>query len=299
MTLVEVLVAASLSILIFGAITTVLIGYQTDAQRSTLQYVAQDEARTAIDRIVRQLRNVASARTNPTLIERAGPHDLIFQTVDAPNGSNTVGLARVRYGLPADPAPGSESTQVLTAQTETWNTASTPANPWTGQTACPYTPGSLPAGASLSTRVLAQHITNRIAGASRTAFTYSPGATDLAAITAIGIDLFVDASTTQPPAETELRSGAFLRNQNQQPVASFTATATGGGHVLLNAGGSSDPDNQTFTISWYNVTGGANTLIGTTGLLDWKPGAGTYSVKLQITDPGGLIGTQTQTVVVS
>ena len=184
-------------------------------------------------------------------------------------------------------------------QTETWNTASAPANPWIGQTACPYTPGSLPAGASLSSRVLVDHITNRFAGVDRTAFTYYPGISDLGTITAIGIDLFVDASTTQPPAATELRSGVFLRNQNQQPIASFTATATGGGHVLLNAGGSSDPDGQTFTIAWFNVTGGANTAIGSTGLLDWKPGPGTYSVKLQITDPGGLVATQTQTVVVS
>jgi PKD repeat protein len=156
----------------------------------------------------------------------------------------------------------------------------------------------VPAGASISTRRLASNVTNRIAGADRSAFTYYPSAASLTTITSVGINIFVDASTQQPPDETQLRSSAFLRNQNQAPIASFSATPTGDGHVLLNGGSSSDGDGTPLSFVWSNVTGGGNVTIGTAAVLDWHPGAGTYSVKLTVTDPGGLAGTQTQAVTV-
>ncbi len=301
--LVEVLIGMTLGVVVLVAITTVLINYQQDAARSNRQLDAQQQARVAVDRIVRELRNVASSRTNPTLVETASPYDLTFQTVGTASGSNTAGIKRVRYCIPADPTPGSSANQVLTVQTETWNTSTVPANPWlpTGgiYPACPFTPGSLPSGAAVSNDRIASKVMNRRAGADRPAFTYTYGvAGNLATITNVGIQLFVDVDPALPPAETSLRSAAFLRNQNQPPVASFTATATGGGHLLLNGGGSSDADGSSLTYAWTNVTGGANTGFASTGLYDWRPGAGTYSVKLTVTDPGGLSATQTQTVVV-
>lgn len=310
-TLVELLVAAALSLVVFGAICTVLIGYQKDAVRTRLQNDAQDRARVAIDRIVRDLRNVAGSRTSPTLIEMASSYDLVFQTIGSPSGSNTAGITRVRYCLPADAAPGSASNRVIQMQTETWNTSAIPANPWSAGAACPFTPGSLPSGAAISTRRLAESITNRIAGASRAAFTFYPSAASLSTITAVGIDVYVDVSATQTPSETRLRSSAFIRNQNQVPIASFTATATGGGHVLLNAGSSSDPDGQTITFAWFRVSGGADCSIiplpagctalppPSSGFRDWATTPGTYTIQLVVTDPGGLKATQTQTVVVT
>ena len=111
----------------------------------------------------------------------------------------------------------------------------------------------MPPGATVSTAKLAEDVTNRYAGADRAAFGYDSDS--LSEITTIGVTLFVDVSPTMPPAETELSSAAFLRNQNQVPVAAFTDTATGAGHLLLNAGGSSDPDNQQITFKWLLVTG--------------------------------------------
>ena len=66
------------------------------------------------------------------------------------------------------------------------------------------------------------------------------------------------------------------------------------------AGGSSDPDNQPLTFKWLQVTGGGEVTIGSTGLLDWVPsaGPGQYTIKLQVTDSGGLIGTEVRTVTV-
>jgi type II secretory pathway pseudopilin PulG len=302
-TLVELLVGISMGIVVMIAITTVLINYQQDASRSQRQADAQDRARVAIDRVVRELRNVASSRTNPTLIESASPYDLTFQTVGTASASNPQGITRVRYCLPADPAPGSASTEVLTAQTETWTTSTVPPNPWapTGGVypACPSSP-SAPAGATISTAQVAAKVMNRYAGLARPAFTYVYGtAGNVGSITSVGVELFVDADPNQAPAETSLRSSAFLRNQNQVPVASFTWTPTGGGHVLLNAGGSSDADGSSLTFSWTNVTAGANNQFASTGFYDWAPGAGTYSVQLTVSDPGGLSSSQTQTVTVN
>jgi len=303
-TLIELMIAMTLSLVVFGLIGTSLVAYQKNSGRTTRQNDSQDQARTAVDRMVRELRNVASSRATPTLIESAGSYDLVFQTIGRapPAGSaNSTNTQRVRYCLPPDPAPGNPAKEVLMVQTETWTTAATPANPWAPSAgvspACPHTPGSLPAGASVSTARLAENVTNRYAGENRAAFSYDSAT--LAQITTVGIDLFVDADVEQSPEEIQLRSAAFLRNQNQPPVASFTASATGAGHVLLNAGASSDPDNQAITFKWYRVVGATRTQIGTTGLLDWAPGAGTYSVELDVTDSGGLLSTQTKSVVVS
>ena len=45
---------------------------------------------------------------------------------------------------------------------------------------------------------------------------------------------------------------------------------------------------------------GVDVAIGSTGLLDWVPsaGPGQYTIKLQVTDSGGLIGTEVRTVTV-
>ncbi len=298
-TLIELLVGVTMALIVFGIVGTTLVAYQRDAPRSVRQNDSQDQARVLSARIIRELRNVASSRTAPSLVEAAGPYDLVFQTVGSPSGQNTAGLVRRRYCVPSDSAPGTETNAAMTVQQQTWTTATAPANPWPiaggASTACPFAPASVPAGSSISTSRAAGGVRNRFAGANRPVFSYD--STALATITTVGIDLFVDTNATQPPAETELRSSAFVRNQNQIPVASFTATPTGGGHVLLNGGGSSDPDNQQLTFKWFRV--GTAAAIGTSGLLDWAPGAGTYTVRLEVTDPGGLTASETKTVSVS
>lgn len=302
-TMIELLVGASLAIALFVLVGTALTQYQANAQKTTRKNVSQDSARTAIDRIVREIRDGASTRTGPTLIEGAGPYDLTFQTVDGtiPAGfsANRNAITRVRYCLPADPAPGSKATEILVSQKQTWTTATPPANPWaaSGGTfpACPFTPGSLPAGSAITTTTLVQDVTNRYAGTDRPAFTYD--STTLSAITAVGIELFVDINTVAQPSESTLKGSAFLRNQNQAPVASFTSSPTGAGNVLLNGGASSDPDNQSMTYAWFRTDTGEQ--IGTGGLLDWAPGAGTYTVRLEVTDSGGQIGSIQQQVTVS
>jgi prepilin-type N-terminal cleavage/methylation domain-containing protein len=299
-TMVELLVATAMSLVVLALVGTSLVAYQNDTQTSTRRNDSQDIARTAVDRLVSELRNVASSRTAPNLVEVAAPYDLVFQTITssppASGSLNSAGIARVRYCLPPNPSAGNTGQQVLIKQTETWTSATAPTNPWplTGgaSTACPSAPSSLPGGTSITTTRLVEHVTNRIGGADRAAFSVDDA--DLTRISTVGVNLFVDADPKLPPVETSLRSSAFLRNQNQAPLPSCVATPTGGRHVLLNGGGSSDADNQQLSYEWFRVDGATTTKIGSVGLVDWTaPTSGvSYTFRLRVTDTGGLSATQ-------
>lgn len=298
-TLVELLVGATVALIVFTLVGGSLVAFQRGSSRSTRENQSQDQARVTIDRIVRQLRNVAGSRTAPTLIEAAGEFEVVLQTVDpaAPGSSsaNSAGLSRVRYCIPPDPAPADVGNAAVFAQTQTWTTAATPPNPWPAPTACPSTPASVPSGSAISTVRVANDVVNRYAGTERPAFSYDSATPS--EITKVGIELLVDVSPAEQPGPTELRSAAFLRNQNQMPVAVCTATATGSGRVLLNGGGSSDPDNQRLSFTWYQD--GSGTSIGTAGLLDYQSSPGSRSFQLVVTDAGGLSATQNCDVVVT
>src|SRR5205085_2035675 len=93
-TLVEVLLALSMATVIFGATLAIVVGSLHSEQASTQRNSAQDQGRLAIDLIARQLRNISSPISSPKLVERAGPYDLVFQTVDTPSGPNVGGAQR-------------------------------------------------------------------------------------------------------------------------------------------------------------------------------------------------------------
>jgi prepilin-type N-terminal cleavage/methylation domain-containing protein len=309
-TLVEVLVSMVLTVVVFGATLTVLSAYTTQTQGSMKRNDAQNQARVAIDRIVRQLRNIASPVASPKLLERAAPYDIVFQTVGSPNGSNASGAQRVMYCLPQDSNPGSSSTEVMYSETQTWTTATPPPSPWSSDPSmtiqCPDPLSALPPGVGQPV-IVASAVTNRYQGRTdRPAFTYGNGPTpsDLSKIFTVQIGPFVNPTPDLPPAETELHSAAFLRNQPRAPVVNFTYTPTGGGGVLLNAETSYSPDGQNLAFSWSCSSPSpcpqAGALAGWgSGLADWKPGAGTYTVSVVVTDQTGLIATTTQQVTLS
>jgi prepilin-type N-terminal cleavage/methylation domain-containing protein len=302
-TLMEVMVAMALSMVVFGATLSLLEVYTRQTQRTTRLNDAQDQARIAIDRIIRQVRNIASPITSPKLIERATPYDIVFQTVEVPNGSNVSGAERVRYCVPPDPSPGTAAYEVLVSQVQTWSTATAPVSPWSASPGatipCPDT--STPT----STKVISA-VTNRYRGIDRPAFAFNNGAapTDLSTITSVQLDLFVNPTPTLTAAETELRSAAYLRNQLRAPVVSFTSTNTGGGGVLLNGSTSYSPDGQDLSYAWSCTSpspcAATSSLAGSSGgLVDWQPGPGTYMVSLTVTDTSGLAATIPQTVTVT
>ena len=300
-TLVELLVAAAISIVVFGTIGTTLVAYQKDAQRSTRAIDSQEGARIAVDRIVHELRNVAGSRTNPTLVEVAEPYDLVFQTIaPPPDGSgNGVGVSRVRYCIPPNPAPGSAAQAALFAQRETWTTSTVPPNPWPTSSQCPAQPGSVPPGATVSTAKLTENVTNRYAGDDRAAFSYDNAS--LSAITTIGVDPLRrrepdpaagrDRSSAAPPffaTRTRCRS----RRSRTPPPEPVMSCSTRGGRAIRTT--SRSPS------SGCRSPAAGEVAIGSTGLLDWVPahGPGQYTIKLQVTDSGGLIGTEVHTVTV-
>jgi type II secretory pathway pseudopilin PulG len=301
-TLVEVLLALSMATVIFGATLAIVVGSLHSEQASTQRNSAQDQGRLAIDLIARQLRNISSPISSPKLVERAGPYDLVFQTVDTPSGSNVGGAERVRYCVPNDTAGGSSANEALIGQVQTWSTATPPAIPW-NSTSCPDTS---PSGSSGTYRTVIPNLMNRYQQrADRPAFTYDNGAapSDLTKITSVQIDLFVNPTPTVAAAETDLRSAVFLRNQVHAPEASFTQTDMGSGSVLLNGGTSYSPDGSDLNYAWSCTTPScpaASALDGsTTGLVVWHPGAGSYTVVLTVTDTSGLSASVTQAVTVS
>lgn len=316
-TLVELLVAMTASLIVFAATLTILDSYLRQSADASKRFDAQDQARLAVDRIVRDLRNVSSPLTTPKLLERATPYDLVFQTIGTPSGGptgNVSGIQRVRYCVPQDSSAGSASQEQLFAQTQTWTTSTPAANPWTSDPSqtipCPDLTFTPAAGQPVY-RVFAQSVMNRYQQTSSyPVFSYNNGldgdsvaATDLPEISTIQVKLRVNPTPSLSGATTQIQSSAYLRNKQHAPVAQFTYTATGDGGVILNAGQSYSPDNQQLSYAWACTSSpcpAAGTLsIASNGLVSWKPGAGTYTVALTVTDLTGIQTTTTQQVTVT
>ena len=282
-TLIEMLVTLSIALIVFAATLNALDVFNADAHKMSQRNGAQNQARLAEDRIVRQLRNIASPLTSPKLLAYATPYDIAFQTIgpaSAVTAQNPQGIQWVRYCIPQDTAAGSAGSEVLISQTLAWTSANSGSDPWS-TTACPDT--------SHPSTTLVSGVTNRYKQRTdRPAFTYNGGTapSNLATVDTVGLDLFVNPTPSLADAETELRSGAFLRNQQRQPVANFTYTPLGGGTALLNAGPSYDPSGEPLTYSWS--CSGSTSCASSAAVFSWKPGAGTYTVTLTVTDPAGL-----------
>lgn len=309
-TLVEVLVTATVALIVFAATLTLLDAVNHQWVSATQRDDAQNQARLGIDRIVRQLRNIASPFSTPKLLERATPYDIVFQTIGTPSGANVTGAQRVRYCVPNDTPAGTPSSEVLISETETWSTSTPPTDPWSSDPAvtlpCPDT--VLPVSTTAPNSIVAS-VTSRYQGRTdRPVFSFNNNLvapSDLSQITSVQIDLFVNPTPTSPTAETELRSAAFLRNELRPPVAQFTYTPSGNGGVVLNGGTSYSPDGYDLTYAWTCTIPGGGTCPGSAvltganeGLVTWQPGTGTYQVTLTVTVPSGLTSTQTQNVTV-
>jgi prepilin-type N-terminal cleavage/methylation domain-containing protein len=274
LTLVELLVAAVLLVVVLTAAVRPLNAFERQSRTSNQRNDAQARARQTMDRMARELRNVAG---QTQFIEKATSSDLVFQTVDplnGPSGTNNADVERVRYCLDSSNA----SNGVLWKQTQTWTSTSPPTLPST--TSCPDS-------AWPTQRVVAENVMN----GSRAVWTYNTST--LTDITWIHIDLYVDVSNSTRPGESQLSSGVYLRNQNKAPTASFTATATGNKHVQLNGAASSDPEGGGLSFAWFD----GSTQIGTGQTCDCIALAtGNRTIMLQVTDQSGLATTATKTV---
>lgn len=288
--------------LVLGATLGTWTGFYSREHRAEDQNDAQDSARTALDKLTRQLRNLASpTNANVKSIDKATPYDLVFQTLDPAK-------RRVRYCLNAsDP-----SNETLWMQTQAFGLGATdPGLPPTAD--CPQTTGT-PAWAPPT--VVAEHVVNKLPGDRPVfGFDWPSGATDTALITRVSATLYLDTTPGRAPAETTLSSGVYLRNQNQAPTASFAAVAGSQHAVTLNGSESSDPEGRTLDFYWYSGTGspsampdcltdatrsgGGFTCLGRGPTLTYSfESAGNQTIWLKVIDPGGLYATASKVVTV-
>lgn len=289
-TLIELLVAMVVMMAMFTATLLVYDNVSRDYRRTERHNEAQQQVRMSIDRMARELRNLAAPSdfanplgTYPNSVEKNDKYDFVFKTVEDltdPPGSNPVGVMRVRYCLDAtDPAAGKLYRQVQAAAsftTATPSTATCPAAGWTTST------------------VVTDAVVNRAGGLDRPLFTYSTAGAlipynDPDAITdttRVAAEVVVDPTPTSAPKAATLSTSVLLRNQNRRPTASFTVTVAGRS-VELNAAESNDPEEERLEYEWYED-----------GVLrtDWTSvvvrhaytTAGTHTYKLVVRDPAKL-----------
>jgi hypothetical protein len=297
--LMEMLLASTLMLVLLGAAITPFVVLQGTDRVAQNHNDSQDNARTTLDTLQHQLRNIAG---QSQLINRAAAYDLVFETVDAtakPAGSkNDRNIMRVRYCLDTTSAGATVSNGRLWEQDLRWTTAAVNSS-MPSSASCPDNAWGT------SSRVVAGFITNKTTTSKRSAvaplFAYypvlsaTPTTAELHTVTQVRVDLFTDRRISESPIETELTTGVFLRNQNGPPTASFTATpgTAGTKQIILNAGASTDPENLPLTYRWCDVTTVATcddtTKVGSGASYTYTaPVTGTRKILLQVFDLGGL-----------
>ena len=274
LTVPELLVAIMLMLIISAAALSTLAQVTHLGKSSDRRLDQQDRVRQAVRTMVRDLRNVAASPDRPVVVEHADPYDIVFKTVAdrSAASANSMRLERVRYCLDSS----DRDAATLRRQTQSWTAATPPPVPSTA--ACPAPDWS-------STRVVSEDIANRVGTQERPIFTYRQ--TEAGEIQSVVVNLYLDIDPTREPNESQADTGVFLRNQNRAPIARFTATPAGVGHILLNASESVDPESQALEVRWYD--GGAYVGRGTIHDYDAKT-RGTHQISVEVRDVSGLIG---------
>lgn len=255
--LIELLVAMTLSIIVLSATLTSFNAFSNNTKRNFNFQDQQDQVRTTMDSLIRQARNLANPTTGAagstfTTIAYAASDRLVFQTTDPQK-------QWVSYCLDH---PTGVTREAIYYQT-TANNALTPdqvatANGGAMVTGCPS------ASANWQTSVkVGDYVTNMINSQDRPLFTYfttdgpAPAVpvplADTSKIVRVGLSIFMKLDPARPPAETQLASAAYMRNQNQPPTSSFSASVSGGSNYTFDAGASLDPEGRTLFFDWYTA----------------------------------------------
>jgi type II secretory pathway pseudopilin PulG len=282
-TLVELLLVCTLMLVVLGATLTTFDSFQKNTDVNARQNDAQQEARRSIDYLARELRNLASpVEGDPKSVKRAEDDDLIVQSV-APireaGSLNERNTQFVRFCYNA-------TTSRVIRQRLTWTDDVAPDYP--SGSACPSTGWEFTDFAA------------NVVNASRPVFTYTWDGVDLTTITEVHSSLWVDVNPGNPPAETTLATTVFLRNQNREPIALFSAAPTADGKILLNGSESSDPEERSLRYFWYDPAVSTTVPRGEGIVYEYEPPAfGDRQVYLKVLDPANLEGqADTETVCV-
>lgn len=287
-TLVEMMVAMTISLIVMGAAVLVFTTFIKDNRYDGFRDEAQANAQVMVDRLSRDLRSAASPSSGSAgLLQQALPYDLVFQTVSAGQATGNPGNQMwVRYCLDAN--------HTLWRQTSLASTTS----PMPDTSACPSTSGSWATSSGAPCCVELNDVTNGVGpDPTQYLFTYGPpGWTSASQVKQVQVTLFVDRNPGQPPGPTVVTSGIYLRNELSAPAASFTPTVVGD-DVQLDASASTDPNGQALTYQWYSGPDCSSAKLGTTQQYDagnWPSGNQAFS--LLVTNTGGLSSCATQTV---
>jgi prepilin-type N-terminal cleavage/methylation domain-containing protein len=229
-TLVELLVAASISTIVLFATLKTLDTFVSTSARETRVTDANDQARQTMDRIVSDVRNGAG-------VLRAGPNDLVYSVKDQ------TGTRYQRYCL--------DSSKRLRGEQST--TTSDPG------TSCPST-----ASGWTSAKLTTLASTN---SAANPMFRYDSGTA--LAVRSIGVTFSLDASGGGRSGGSTLRGSAFLRRQSERaPVVTDTdiqTTCTPSG-PLVNFGLVSNLINGPVTVAVNGIGLGGATAQLTNGV---------------------------------
>jgi hypothetical protein len=314
-TVVELAVAAFISLVVFGATLTVFEAMQREQQLTRAMNDAQQQARQGADRLARHLRNLASpadsltgsptASQLPRSVEQALPFDLIFKDIaDGPvtaPATNPANVRRVRYCVQTSGPIGttgriaSPQRGVLWMQTQTTGAgmATLPASP-PSDAACP---GPTGAGNWATSRIVADYLTNADAATARPLFRYSDDEGEVTGtdgparerITRVEASLYVDPQPASRPKEAVITTSVVLRNQNRPPSATFTLTNLSSVtcSIQLNGSASEDPEAKRLGFTWFDngvpVPGTDDRVVVQTSLAK-----GSHALTLRVEDPAGL-----------
>lgn len=239
-TLPELILAMAILMAILGATLNTLDSFVGRTKVNERQNEAQDRARFTMDRLAREVRNLASP-TNAAVksIDKATDYDFVFQTVDQAK-------RRVRYCLDSGASRLWIQTQAFPVN------QADPGLP--GTATCPAT------GGWGTQRIAAENVVNQRDSLDRPVFFYGGlgGDGDTAKVTSIRANLWLDVNPGKSPKETSIASGDFLRNQNQKPVLpdfSLIQSPPGSRSFLLNGSDAFDAEGRTLDYFWYRGTG--------------------------------------------
>lgn len=254
-TLIELLMAMAISMIVMGSVVTIITVFLNDSRYDQLRDQAQNDARTLVDRITRELRSAASSSAGATgLLEKSGSYDIAFQTVNPSTvygGSNSANQYRVRYCL--------DGNQTIWRQTQTWTTSTPPAVPDTSN--CPSTSNQWAQKANGNPCCIQLNdVTNEVGGdTTRPLFQYGP--TGSSNPQEVQVNVITDLNPGHLPGPSpQLTSGVFLRNENSPPVipaitVTWSGTGTGPRDIQLNGTQAYDPNGQSLLYQWYANTG--------------------------------------------
>ena len=247
-TLIELLAVMTLALVVLAATLVTFTTLSTAAHDNNVRLETTEEARDALDAQAHQLRNLAKRLNNTAVLDTVAPYDLIFQTSD-PNRT------WVRYCLDTVHAPATTSQARLWTQERALVSAAASPVSAAMRSDCPSASTEW-----TSTRVVAEHLTNRRNGLDRPLFGYrctsgttctsSPATYDQ--VINVSALTLVDTDGDRAVPELRVASGIYLRNQNQAPIASFVATpASASKTLVLNASASTDFEGRTLNYFWF------------------------------------------------